>query len=79
MLTVRIQNDCTILEILTVRTNGKNARANDIRLKNDFINAPTRQLEYRCNLHPNAVRHLAIVIRDMPLIPKRWPLIDFGD
>ncbi|OAD51966.1 hypothetical protein WN48_03518 [Eufriesea mexicana] len=50
-----------------------------IYMKNDFINAPTGQLEYRRNLHPNAVRHLAIVIRDMPLVPKCWPLINFGD
>jgi len=39
----------------------------------------TRKIEYVRDLHPDAVGHLAIVIGDVPLVPKSWPLVDFGD
>lgn len=39
----------------------------------------TGQIEYRCDLHPDAVGHLAIVIGDVPLIPERRPFVDLGD
>jgi hypothetical protein len=44
-----------------------------------FITTRTGQIEYRRDLHPDAVGHLAIVIRDVPLVPERWPLVDLGD
>lgn len=39
----------------------------------------TGQIEYRRDLHPDAVGHLAVVIGDVPLVPERRPLVDLGD
>lgn len=38
----------------------------------------TGEFEDRCYFHPNAVGHLAIVIRHVPLIPKRGPFVNLG-
>lgn len=39
----------------------------------------TGEVEYRRDLHPDAISHFAIVIGDMPLVPESWPLVDLGD
>lgn len=39
----------------------------------------TREVEYRRDLHPDAIGHFAIVIGDVPLVPEGRPLVDLGD